>query len=42
MDEKPAGHVNKTLIQNEENSEYVYNMESEKTITTIKLVVIND
>ena len=36
------GMLNKTLIQNEENSEYVYKMQSEKTITTIKLVVIND
>ena len=36
------GMLNQTLIQNEENSEYVYKMQSEKTITTIKLEVIND
>ena len=36
------GMLNKTLIQNEENSQYIYKMQSEKTITTIKLVVIND
>ena len=35
-DKTRLGTSKKSLIQNEENSEYVYNVQSEKTITKIK------